>query len=96
MRTRPNVLTSLGTVRDYVLGNNYEPSTIDTFLLIANYFLIAHALTGSYDVVSHKIAPNSGRRIKISSVCIGLGIRCVTPFEILRLERARFILKSGL
>jgi len=27
-----------------------------------------------------------------ADACIGLGIRCVTPFEMLRNERARFVL----
>jgi hypothetical protein len=29
---------------------------------------------------------------KIPDACIGLGVRCVTPFEMLRNERARFVL----
>ena len=27
--------------------------------------------------------------------CIGLGIKCVTPYEMLRRERARFVLGSA-
>jgi len=29
---------------------------------------------------------------KIPDACIGLGIKCMTPFEMLRRERARFVL----
>ena len=32
------------------------------------------------------------RRVKIPDACIGLGIKCVTPYEMLRTERARFVL----
>lgn len=32
------------------------------------------------------------RGVKIPDACIGLNIKCVTPFEMLRNERARFVL----
>ncbi len=36
------------------------------------------------------------RKIKIPDACIGLGIKFMTPYEMLRRERARFILdRSG-
>ena len=35
---------------------------------------------------------NSIKKIKIPDVCKGLGIDCMTPFEMLRREKARFIL----
>ncbi len=34
----------------------------------------------------------STRKIKIPDACIGLGVKCMTPFEMLRRERARFVL----
>jgi hypothetical protein len=34
------------------------------------------------------------KKIKIPNVCIGLGIKCLTPLEMLRRERARFVLKD--
>jgi hypothetical protein len=30
--------------------------------------------------------------LKIPNACIDLGVKCMTPFEMLRLERARFVL----
>jgi transcriptional regulator with XRE-family HTH domain len=32
------------------------------------------------------------KKVKIPEPCIGLGIKCMTPFEMLRRERARFVL----
>jgi hypothetical protein len=43
-------------------------------------------------VVTHEVAANSARKVKIPNVCIGLGLRFMTPYEMLRIERARFIL----
>ena len=45
-------------------------------------------------MVTHEVASPSTKKIKIPNVCIGLGIKCMTPYEMLRLERARFVLGS--
>jgi len=41
--------------------------------------------------MTHEIPSASTRKIKIPDACIGLGIKCMTPFEMLRRERARFV-----
>jgi hypothetical protein len=38
------------------------------------------------------VPANSGKKVKIPTACIGLGMKCMTPFEMLRAERARFVL----
>lgn len=43
-------------------------------------------------VVTHEVPASSAKRIKIPNVCIGMGVRFTTPFEMLRRERATFIL----
>ena len=60
--------------------------------ILANYYLVAHAFAHGHTVVTHEIASTSTKKIKIPDACIGLGIKCVTPYEMLRKERARFIL----
>jgi hypothetical protein len=86
------MLPSLATVSTWVTGQNYEPAAVNTFLQIADYYLVAHALAHAHIVVTHEIASHSTKKIKIPDACIGLGIKCMTPFEMLRLERARFVL----
>ena len=90
----PDVLTALGRVSDWANSQDYQPTAIDTFLQVADYHLIGHALAGGYEVVSHEIPSSSKKRIKIPNVCIGLGIKCLTPFEMLRREKARFVLET--
>jgi hypothetical protein len=34
----------------------------------------------------------SSKKVKIPNACIGVGVRCMTPYEMLRVERARFVL----
>ncbi|HEV7447341.1 MAG TPA: DUF4411 family protein, partial [Steroidobacteraceae bacterium] len=64
----------------------------NTFLQVADYYLVAHALAIGYTVVTHEVPANSIKKVKIPNVCIGVGITCMTPFEMLRVERARFVL----
>jgi len=61
---------------------------------VADYYLVAQAYAGKYIVVTHEIPSASTRKIKIPDACIGLGIKGMTPFEMLRHERARFVLGS--
>lgn len=76
----------------WVTGQHYEEAAISTFMEAADYFLIAHALAGGHTVVTHEVAAATARKIKIPNVCIGLGVRCINPFVMLRSERARFVL----
>jgi hypothetical protein len=86
------VLPALAQVSTWANSQNYEPAAVSTFLQVADYWLIAHALAHGFTVVSHEIPSNSTRKIKIPNACIGLGLRCIGPYEMLRRERARFVL----
>jgi hypothetical protein len=92
LRPDANLLPALGTVSAWAAGQSYEPAAVNTFLLVADYYLVAHALAHGYTVVTHEKASTSTKKIKIPEPCIGLGIKCVTPYEMLRTERARFVL----
>jgi hypothetical protein len=89
------ILPALGAVSNWVTVQNYEPAAVNTFLQVADYYLVAHALAHGHIVVTHEKAHPTARKIKIPNVCIGLKIKCVNPFEMLRLERARFILEPS-
>lgn len=87
-----NLLPALRTVSGWATNQKYEPAAVNTFLQVADYYLVAHALAYGHTVVTHEIASTSPKKIKIPDVCIGLGIKCVTPYAMLRSERARFVL----
>ena len=55
-------------------------------------YLVAQAQAGEHTIVTHEVPSASTRKIKIPDACIGLGIKCMTPYEMLRRERARFVL----
>lgn len=86
------VLASAAHVSTWVVGQNYEPVAVNTFLQVADYWLMAAALSGGHTVVTHEVPSNSIRKIKIPNVCVGLGIRFMSPYQMLRQERARFVL----
>ena len=86
------MLPALASVSSWATGQGYEPAAVNTFLSVADYYLVAHALANGFTLVTHEIASPSIRRIKIPNACIGLGVKCMTPFEMLRYERARFVL----
>lgn len=75
--------------------NEYQPAAINTFLKGADYLLVAHAFAHNCTVVTHEVTANTKRKIKIPNACIGLGLDCVSPYEMLRRERARFVLGLG-
>lgn len=87
-----DLLPALGTVSAWVAGQNYEPAAVNTFLQVADYYLVAQALAHGHTVVTHEIASTSTKKIKIPDACIGLRVKSMTPYEMLRTERARFVL----
>ena len=92
LKPDPAILPALGKVSAWATSQHYEPTAVNTFLQVADFYLVSHALAHRHTVVTHEIASSSTKKIKIPNACIGLGVKCMTPFEMLRHERARFIL----
>ena len=86
------VMPALNQVSDWASAQGYDPSAVATFLQVADYWLIAHALAHSCVVVTHEVPASTTRKIKIPNACIGLGLRCISPYQMLREKRARFVL----
>lgn len=89
-------LTSLQEIAEWATAENFKPSAISTFLQDPDYYLIAHAHAYSLTLVTQEVVAkqNTLSKIKIPNACISLGIKCVTPFEMLRSERVRLILQK--
>ncbi|MDR0736950.1 MAG: DUF4411 family protein, partial [Zoogloeaceae bacterium] len=86
------VVAQFGKVSDWATSQQYESAAINIFLQVADFYLVAHALAGGHTVVTHEVPANSVKRIKIPNVCAGLKVRFMTPYEMLRIEKARFVL----
>jgi hypothetical protein len=89
------VIPSLRTVSQWASSGAYPAAAVSTFLQVADYYLIAHAHAYQHVVVTHEVVAHGTKKIKIPNACIDLGVKCMTPFEMLRVERARFVLGSS-
>ena len=89
------MLSALRSVSDWASEHGYRPAAVATFLQVAHYWLVAHALAHKCIVVTHEVPANTAGKIKIPNACIGLCLRCISPYEMLRRERARFVLGTS-
>ncbi len=87
-----DTLSALLHVSRWANSNGYEPVAINTFLSGVDYYLISQALADSRVLVTHERLSDSPKKIKIPNACLGLNVKVVSPFEMLRNERARFVL----
>ena len=61
----------------------------------ADSFLVAQARAGGHTVVTHERIRDGRRWIKIPNAAEAHGAQWSTPFHMLRLERARFVLEGA-
>jgi len=87
------VVPALTHVSTWATTKGYEPAAVATFLQVADYWLVAHALAHKMAIVTHEVPAETARKIKIPNACLGLGVDFLTPYEMLRRERARFVLQ---
>ena len=90
LRPTPEFTTALRDVATWASGPFYEPAAVSIFLQDADSYLVAHALAHGHVVVTREISSPSRKNVKIPDACVALGVKCMTPFEMLRRERALF------
>lgn len=91
-RTPASLAAQFGQVSTWATSQQYTAAAINTFLQSADFYLVAHALAGAHVLVTHETLATSSGRIKIPNACLGLDVRYMTPFQMLRTEQARFVL----
>lgn len=88
-------LSSLGQLTQWINDHqSYTSAAKQTFLGCSDYFVVAQALAGGHTVITHEKPENSVNRVKIPSVCVALKVKYLTPWQMLRAEKARFVLKQ--
>ncbi len=68
-------------------SGTYEPTAVSTLQQVADYYFVAYAHAHAVTVVTHEVAAET-----IPNACIGLGATVMSPYEMLRIEKARFVL----
>lgn len=91
---KPDTLTAgeFANVSSWATSQNYEPAAVNTFLQIGDYYLVTHALAHGFTIITHEVPANTTKKIKIPNACIGLKMKFMSPYEMLRHEKARFVL----
>jgi len=95
LQADPAMLGSMPQVSEWVSGQGYRPAAVNAFLQDADYYLVAYAHAHGHVVVTHEVPSDGVRQVKIPNVCIGMGVQCLTPYAMLRRDRARFVLGPG-
>lgn len=85
----------LSEVVKWVQSQPHQTSAKQEFLAGADSRIVAYALAHKYTIVTHEVPAKSFKKIKIPDVCIAHSIECITPFELLRREKARFVLSNN-
>jgi hypothetical protein len=88
------VVTSLQAVSLWASSQDYDAAAVSTFLDAADYYLVAHAHAYGHVVVTREVVAHTRKKIKIPNACIGMSVKCINLFDMLRAERARFVLES--
>lgn len=91
-RTPASLAAQFGQVSTWATSQQFTPAAVNTFLQAADFYLVAHAVAGGHVLVTHETLGTSSGRIKIPNACLSLNVRYMTPYQMLRIEQARFVL----
>ncbi|WP_022956836.1 DUF4411 family protein [Perlucidibaca piscinae] len=86
------VMSALPNLSLWANTQSFRPAAVSTFLQSADYWLVAHAVAHGHVLVTHEVPSDGLSRIKIPNACVAMGVQFVSPYQMLRRERARFVL----
>ncbi len=89
---QPSDAPSLGQIAGWARSGNFTAAAATEFLGIADSQLVAVAHARNLIVVTHEVPSNSKQRIKVPTACVALGVAYASPYDMLRKEKARFVL----
>ena len=90
-----DVMAAAREVSRWVHGEGYLPGAVTSFMSKADYWITAHALAHECVVVTHEVPAQTVKKVKIPNACTGVGVRCISPWAMLRTIGARFVLDQG-
>lgn len=87
------VVASLATISQWAIGASYQAAAKAQFLASGDYYLVSHSHAYGCTLVTHEL-PGQGslKRIKIPDACAANGVTCINTWQMLRAEKARFVL----
>ncbi len=76
-------------------AQKFSQSAVAKFLSDADSWLVAHGIAHKCTVVTQEVPANSPNKIKVPDACRALGVKCINTYEMLRREKAKFVLGKG-
>jgi hypothetical protein len=73
----------------------YPAAQVNVFASAADFYLVGQARQASLTLVTYEAFQKQKGKIQIPEVCAGVGVECLPPHEMLRRERAKFVLGAG-
>lgn len=92
LATDQGTLRGLAQAVQWASAQSYRPGALNLFADDADAYLVGHALAHDFVVVTHEVPSDGVKQVKIPNVCVGLSVKYVNTYEMLRIERARFVL----
>lgn len=79
----------------WALTGGFAQAAYNEFFDVADSYLVAQALAGEHTVVTLEkpMSTPSKKRIKVPDACAAVGVKCMTPYAVMRLMGVRLILK---
>lgn len=86
---------SLVALAAWADGAEFIPAAVAEFLSAADYQLVAYAHAHKLTVVTmEKSEPQRRNKVKIPEACNSVGVQWKTPYDMLRHEKASFVLRT--
>lgn len=73
----------------------YPQAQVTVFANAADFYLVGQARQSGLTLVTYEAFQRQKGKIQVPEVCAGVGVECLPPHEMLRRERARFVLGAG-
>lgn len=80
------------SISAWVNAKKHADEAITEFLDVADYRLVAHAYAYDWTVATRELSSKSNCKAKIPDACKRVNVESINPFEMLRREKARFVL----
>jgi hypothetical protein len=94
LRPEATFTAAFAHLSQWAVSAGFHQAAYAEFLDVADSYLVAQALAGGHTVVTlEKPATTpSKKRIKVPDACAGVGVKCMTPYAVMRLMGVRLVL----
>lgn len=89
-----DTLTSVAAAVEWSRRQAFRQSAIALFADDADAYLVAHAHAHGHTVVTLEQPSDGVKQVKIPNACVGLSVKYINTFELLRRDGARFTLSA--